>query len=185
MMLNEITATAGAHRRRKRVGRGEASGHGKTCGRGNKGFQSRAGGGARRLTEGGQMPLFRRLPKRGFSNFEFRTEYQVVNVGVLNEHFDQGGRVDVESLRKLNLVQGPRPLVRILGHGKLSKKLTVTAHAFSGQARAAIEQAGGTVQVIERPDRAAQARAKRNTAKKSAPKKSAPKKGDTAPPAGA
>jgi large subunit ribosomal protein L15 len=179
MMLNEITATVGGHRRRKRVGRGESSGHGKTCGRGNKGFQSRAGGGARRLTEGGQMPLFRRLPKRGFNNYEFRDEYQVLNVGLLNERFDQGARVDLESLRKLNLVQGPRPLVRILGHGQLEKKLTVQAHAFSGKARAAIEQAGGTVQVIERPDRAAQARAKRNSARKSAAKAG----GDKTPPA--
>ncbi len=181
MMLNEITATAGASRRRKRVGRGESSGHGKTSGRGNKGYQARAGGGARKLTEGCQMPLFRRLPKRGFSNFEFRTEYQVVNVGALNDEFDAGGRVDLDSLRKLKLVHGARPMVRILGHGKLEKKLTVQAHAFSGKARAAIEQAGGTVQVIERPDPAALARQKRNSAKKSAPAKG--EKG--APPAGA
>lgn len=168
MRLDQITAQAGAHRRRKRVGRGEASGHGKTCGRGNKGCQSRAGGGTRPLHEGGQMPIFRRLPKRGFSNFEFRTEYQVVNLARLDQAFSAGQTVNVESLRQHGLVSSEAPLVKILGTGGLSKKLTVEAHAFSASAAEAIEKAGGTVQRIERGTPADKARAKRNTTKKKA-----------------
>ncbi len=168
MRLDEITALAGAHRRRKRVGRGEASGHGKTCGRGNKGCQSRAGGGTRILHEGGQMPIFRRLPKRGFSNFEFRTAYQVVNLARLDKIFSAGQAVDVAALRQHGLVSGDAPLVKILGTGTLSKKLSVEAHAFSASAAEAIEKAGGTVKRIERGVPADKARAKRNTAKKKA-----------------
>jgi large subunit ribosomal protein L15 len=165
MMLHEVTKLAGAHKRRKRVGRGEGSGHGKTCGRGNKGDQARSGGGARPLTEGGQMPLFRRLPKRGFSNFRFRTRFEIVNVGRLNECFEDGATVDIDALKKLRLVRGARPLVRILGDGKLEKRLTVTAHVFSEKARRAIEQAGGKVVELGRPDPAAKAAQKRRTAK--------------------
>lgn len=166
MMLNEITMRAGAHRRRKRVGRGEASGHGKTCGRGNKGCQSRAGGGVRPLHEGGQMPIFRRLPKRGFSNFEFRTEYQVVNLSRLEKTFADGQTVDAAALRQQGLVRGTAPLIKVLGSGALSRKLTVEAHAFSAAAKDAIEKAGGTARLIERTAAADKARAKRNTAKK-------------------
>ena len=168
MMLHEVTSQAGGHQRRKRVGRGEASGHGKTCGRGNKGCQSRAGGGTRLLHEGGQMPIFRRLPKRGFSNFHFRAAYQVVNLAALSELFQDGQTVNVDALCKANLVRGGEAWVKILGDGKLTKKLTVVAHAFSAGAKAAIEKAGGTAQVIEQRDPAQQARAKRNTAKKKA-----------------
>jgi large subunit ribosomal protein L15 len=166
MMLNQITTQAGAHARRKRVGRGESSGHGKTCGRGNKGCQSRAGGGTRPLHEGGQMPIFRRLPKRGFSNVQFRTVYQVVNLGSLEESFNDGQTADVKSLRRLGLLRGETALVKVLGTGTLLKKLTVEAHAFSESAKAAIEKAGGTAKLIARSDPAAKARAKRNTAKK-------------------
>ena len=165
MMLNDVTSQAGATKRRKRVGRGESSGKGKTCGRGHKGVQSRSGGGTRRLSEGGQMPLFRRLPKRGFSNFDFCTRFEIVNVGTLDRHFDDGGTVDVDALRKLRLVDGAKPLVRILGKGKLEKKLTIHAHAFSAGAKAAIEQAGGKAEVIERRPAAEKAAQKRNTAK--------------------
>lgn len=168
MMLNQITAQAGAHRRRKRVGRGESSGHGRTSTRGNKGCQSRAGGGPRPLLEGGQMPGFRRLPKRGFNNYEFRTEYQVVNLERLELHFADGQTADIAALRRLRLVSGAEPLVKILGAGTLTRKLTVQAHAFSQSARAAIEQAGGTVQVLEQRDPAEQARAKRGRAQRTA-----------------
>ncbi len=168
MMLDEVTARAGGHRRRKRVGRGEASGHGKTCGRGNKGCQSRAGGGTRPLHEGGQMPIFRRLPKRGFSNFEFRTVYQVVNLARLEETCSSGQTVNVESLRKLGLVRGGSPLVKILGTGTLSKNLTIEAHAFSASAKEAITKAGGSVKLIERANPAQKARAKHKTAKQKA-----------------
>jgi len=166
MMLNQITAEAGAHHRRKRVGRGESSGHGKTCTHGNKGCQSRAGGGVRPLTEGGQMPLFRRLPKRGFSNFHFRTQYAVVNVADLEAAFGAGDAVNADALVGAGLIANTALPVKILGAGTLGKKLNVTAHAFSGKAKAAIEQAGGTVQVIPQRDPAALAKAKRRTAKK-------------------
>lgn len=164
MMLNEITAQAAANKRRRRVGRGDGSGHGKTSGRGHKGAQARSGCDIRPLTEGGQMPLFRRLPKRGFSNFNFRTRYDIVNVGTLNERFEDGDTVDVDVMRKLRLVQTVRPLVRILARGSLEKKLTVEAHAFSQKARQAIERAGGTARLVERQSAAEKAKAKRNTA---------------------
>lgn len=165
MMVNDITAQAGAAKRRKRVGRGESSGQGKTCGRGHKGARSRSGCDIRPLTEGGQMPLFRRLPKRGFNNFNFRREYQIVNIGTLNERFDDGDKVDIATLQQCRLVQARLPRVRILGKGKLEKKLTVEAHAFSQHAREVIEQAGGTVSLIECQSPAEKAAAKRNTAK--------------------
>jgi large subunit ribosomal protein L15 len=165
MMLSEITSRAGRHKRRKRVGRGESSGKGKTAGRGHKGCQSRAGGGVRPLTEGGQMPIFRRLPKRGFSNYNFRNEFTVVNVAQLERCFADGDTVDPDTLGKLRLIRASAPRVKILAQGGLAKKLTVEAHAFSAKARQAIEAAGGTVKLIELRDPAALARAKRNSAK--------------------
>ena len=165
MMLNEITVRAGAYKRRKRVGRGDGSGKGKTCGRGHKGCQSRSGGGVRPLTEGGQMPFFRRMPKRGFSNFQFRDEFEIVNVGALDQRFRDGDTVDTDVLRKLRLVHGRKPRVRILGRGQLDKKLTVTAHAFSHKAKEAIEKAGGTANLIEQKTRAEKGAAKRLSAK--------------------
>jgi large subunit ribosomal protein L15 len=165
MMLSEITSKAGRHKRRKRVGRGESSGAGKTAGRGHKGCQSRSGGGVRPLTEGGQMPIFRRLPKRGFSNYNFRNDFAIINVAQLERSFADGDTVDPDVLRKLRLIQGPAPRIKILAKGALAKKLTVEAHAFSNKARQVIEDAGGTVKLIELRDQAALARAKRNTAK--------------------
>lgn len=166
MQLHEITQKAGARHRRKRVGRGESSGHGRQSGRGNKGAQARAGGGVRRLTEGGQMPIFRRLPKRGFNNFNFRVEYEIVNLDSLNDSFTDGTSVNLDALREHRLVQGADPMVKILGRGELQRKLTVEAHAFSKTARESIEKAGGSVRVIERKDPAKLAKAKRNAAKK-------------------
>lgn len=165
MMLSEITKAAGRHRSRKRVGRGTSSGRGKTSGRGHNGCLSRSGGGPRPLTEGGQMPIFRRLPKRGFSNVKFHKEFEIVNVAELERCFSDGDTVDLDALQKLRLIQGSPGLVKILAKGSLGKRLTVEAHAFSQKARAAIEAAGGSVQVIEQLDRVAAARAKRNTAK--------------------
>lgn len=164
MMTHEITKLAGGRRRRKRVGRGESSGLGRTCGRGNKGAQARSGWGGRILSEGGQMPIFRRLPKRGFSNFRFRTEYAVVNVGALDERFRDGQSVDPQALRRAGLVRASDAPIKILGEGELKCRLTVSAHAFSAAARAAIEKAGGAVQVIERTEPAAAARARRRGA---------------------
>lgn len=165
-MIHEITSLAGAHKRRKRVGRGESSGLGKSSGRGNKGAQARAGGGVRRLTEGGQMPLFRRLPKIGFSNFNFRTEYDVVNLDTLGKHFAAGDSVTPDSLRDKRLVQRTGAVIKILGRGELPHKLNFEVHAVSATARAAIEKVGGGIKLIESKDRAALAKAKRMSAKK-------------------
>ncbi len=163
MQINEITSEAGANRRRKRVGRGIGSGSGKTCGRGSKGHASRSGGGAKRMTEGGQMPIFRRIAKRGFSNTNFRTEYELVNLGTLEKRFEDGAVVDFDNLRRHRLVHKAGALVKVLAKGKLNKKLTIEAHAFSASAKQAIEQAGGTIKLIERADPAEQWRAKRRT----------------------
>ena len=165
MMINDITAKAGAHKPRKRVGRGESSGTGKTSGRGHKGYQARSGGGPHSLHEGGQMPIFRRIPKRGFNNANFRTEYDVVNLASLEQRFSDGDTVGPEALHSLNLVGGGAARVKVLAKGELTKKLTVEAHAFSGKAREAIERAGGKVNLIDVVDSAKRAREKRNSAK--------------------
>lgn len=164
MMIHELTAEAGPHKRRKRVGRGESSGHGKTCCRGYKGAQSRAGYTPHPLFEGGGLPLFRRIPKRGFSNFHFRTDYAPVNLADL-EAFSAGDKVNLAGLKARNLVDGRAERVKILGDGALSKKLTLEVDAVSETAKAAIEKAGGTIQLIQRPDHAAVAKAKRGAAK--------------------
>ena len=148
MELADITSKAGAHEKRKRVGRGRGSGHGKTCGRGHKGSGQRAGGSIRRLTEGGQMPLFRRIPKRGFSNAPFKTEYDIVNVCDLDELFSNGDEITKQTLVKVGLLRNDRVLVKILGDGDLAKKLTVLADRFSKSAREKITAAGGTVSEI-------------------------------------
>lgn len=178
MMLHEVTAEVGAHKRRKRLGRGEASGVGKTSGRGNKGLKSRAGGGVRPLTEGGQMPLFRRLPKRGFSNVQFRTEYQIVNLDRLSKQFDSGATIDPQALKDAGLIRRAKDLVRVLARGGLDKQLTIRAHAFSQQARELIEKAGGVAEVIERKTPAEKAAEKRGRNK---PAKRKPAKAAKAP----
>jgi large subunit ribosomal protein L15 len=144
MRLHDLKATPGARRRRTRRGRGIGSGLGKTSGRGMKGQKARAGGGVRPGFEGGQMPLIRRLPMRGFKN-PFRVEYEVVNVGELNV-FDPNTDVTVELLRARRLVRRPLP-VKILGEGELDRPLTVHAQKFSGSARTKIEAAQGRVEV--------------------------------------
>ncbi len=148
MELADITSKAGAHEKRKRVGRGRGSGHGKTSGRGHKGSGQRAGGSIRRLTEGGQMPLFRRIPKRGFSNAPFKTEYDIVNVCELDELFSNGDEITKQTLVKVGLLRNDRVLLKILGDGDLAKKLTVLADRFSKSAREKITAAGGTVSEI-------------------------------------
>ncbi len=147
-MLNyEITSVAGRHKTRRRVGRGTGTGHGKTCGRGHKGSGSRAGSSSMSLYEGGQMPLFRRLPKRGFSNYKFATRYEIVNVSQL-ERFDDGAAISVEQLSNAGLVGNLKAKVKILGDGELTKKLRVTAHKFSKSAEQKIMGCGGTAKVI-------------------------------------
>lgn len=146
MKLDDILSAAGKHKLRKRVGRGTGSGHGKTSGRGTKGMGARAGSRRRLAYEGGSNPLLLRIPQRGFSNFRFRKEYQPVNVEAL-ERFDAGSTVDPAALASVGLISDVASLVKILGDGGLTKKLTVVADAFSGSAKAKIEQAGGGVQV--------------------------------------
>lgn len=147
-MLNyEITSIAGKHKSHKRVGRGNGSGHGKTSGRGHKGAGSRSGAKSVELYEGGQMPLFRRLPKRGFSNFNFATRYQIVNISQL-ECFEDGGVVDATVMMKAGLIGNQKSKVKILGDGKLTKKLEIIADKFSKSAEQKIVDCGGTVKVI-------------------------------------
>ncbi|MDH7598849.1 MAG: 50S ribosomal protein L15 [Sedimentisphaerales bacterium] len=147
MYSHQITAIAGPHRKRKRVGRGRGSGHGKTCGRGSKGALSRSGATRCSLKEGGQMPLFRRLPKRGFSNALFGVDFQVVNVGRL-EAFEDGAEVTIERLLEAGLINKPQMPVKVLGDGRLTKKLTVYAHKFSRSAQDKITSCGGEVKVL-------------------------------------
>jgi large subunit ribosomal protein L15 len=149
MMIHEITAQVGKHKRRIRVGRGESSGHGKTSGRGTKGSGARTGGEIPFGSEGGNMPLFRRLPKRGFNNNAFRQRFSIVNVGDLQIHFDGGATVDASALIAKGLVRDERYPVKILGDGELSKKLTVIAGKFTEQAAEKITKAGGTMQTLE------------------------------------
>ncbi len=147
MLNHEITSIAGKHTRRRRVGRGTGTGHGKTCGRGHKGGGSRAGSTSISLYEGGQMPLFRRLPKRGFSNKNYATRCEIVNVSQL-ERFDDGAAVGLEQLSDVGLIGGAKSKVKILGKGELTKKLQVTAHKFSRTAEQKIVASGGITKVI-------------------------------------
>lgn len=149
MRLHDLKPTPGSKHRRKRLGRGEASGHGKTSGRGGKGQTARSGSSIRPGFEGGQMPLIRRLPKRGFNNARFATRYIPVNVEALNR-FDDGTVVDEALLRQVGLANGRADGIKILGDGELTRKLTVRAHAFSASARAKIEAKGGSCEVISK-----------------------------------
>jgi len=149
MMIHEVTEKAGKHKARKRVGRGIGSGHGKTSGRGHKGAGSRSGSGGsiRASREGGQMPLFRRIPKRGFSNARFTKKWYAVNVKALEERFQVGAEVTPETLVKVGLIPNTKLPVKLLGEGDLKKKLNVTVAAYSTGAKAKIEQAGGVANV--------------------------------------
>ncbi len=146
MKLHELKPNPGAKHRRKRLGCGESSGLGKTCGRGHKGQKSRSGGGVRPGFEGGQMPLHRRLPKKGFSNLRFRAKIAIVNVAQLNAKFEDGTTVNEQSLREAGLVKGRKDAIKVLGNGDLERKLTVTVDAVSASAREKIEKAGGSVE---------------------------------------
>lgn len=150
MELAEITKLAGRHKRRRRVGRGPGSGRGKTCGRGHKGGGSRAGWKIRGMAEGGQMPIFRRLPKRGFNNAQFATRFNIVNVADLEQRFEQGAHVTAAALHDAGLIRRKKLGVKVLGEGALTKALTVEATRFSKQAAAKISAAGGEVKVVAR-----------------------------------
>ena len=147
MKLHELSPVPGSNRKPKRLGMGTGSGTGKTAGKGNKGQKSRAGRSVAPYFEGGQMPLSRRLPKRGFSNFRFAKNYEIVNVKDIEEKFDSGSTITVEDLRERGLVSGSS-LVKILGDGELTKSFTVIAHAFSASATSKINAAGGKLEVI-------------------------------------
>jgi large subunit ribosomal protein L15 len=149
MRLHNLKPRPGAKHRTKRLGQGESSGHGKTSGRGGKGQTARSGSSIRIGFEGGQMPLIRRIPKRGFNNARFATKYNGVNVEDLNK-FDDGARVDEIALGAVGLSNGKSDGVKILGTGELTKKLTVVASAFSASAKAKIEAKGGTCEVAGR-----------------------------------
>ncbi|MCR5307823.1 MAG: 50S ribosomal protein L15 [bacterium] len=145
-MLNELKPVPGARHSRKRIGRGTGSGHGKTAGKGNKGQNARSGGGVRPGFEGGQIPLFQRLPKRGFNNIN-RKEYAIVNLCDLNQ-FEDGTVVTPDLLIDAKIIKDIKSGVKILGCGTLEKKLTIKAHKFSASASEEIAKAGGTAEVI-------------------------------------
>jgi large subunit ribosomal protein L15 len=143
----QITSVAGKHKTRKRLGRGSGSGNGKTCGRGHKGSRSRSGADRSGLREGGQIPIYRRMPKRGFSNVQFADKYEIVNVSQL-ERFEDGSVVGLQQFSDVGLVDRGSSKVKILGGGALTKRLQVTAHKFSKAAEQKITGCGGTVQVV-------------------------------------
>ena len=147
MKLHELRPAAGSKKAPKRVGRGTGSGLGRNAGKGEKGQNARSGGGVRPGFEGGQLPLFRRLSKRGFNNYEFRTVYSTVNVSDLNR-FEDGTVVDVALLKEVGLIKKELDGVKVLGSGELTKKLTVKANAFTKSAQEKIETIGGKTEVI-------------------------------------
>lgn len=146
MKLHELKPNPGSSKNRKRLGRGTATGQGKTAGRGMNGQKSRSGGGVRPGFEGGQMPLYRRLPKRGFTNI-FGTQFAEINVEVLNK-FEDGAEITPEILKSEGIIKKQLDGVKVLGNGELAKKLTVKAHKFSKSAVEKIEAAGGKAEVI-------------------------------------
>ena len=147
MKLNTMHPAEGATETRKRIGRGIGSGNGKTAGKGHKGQNARSGGGVRPGFEGGQLPLYRRLPKRGFSNAKFKVRYATINLSDLNK-FEDGAVVTPELLKEMGLVKNQLDGIKVLGNGTLEKKLTVKAHNFSTRAQAEIERLGGKIEVM-------------------------------------
>jgi len=154
MDLSTLQNAPGARKTRKRVGRGHSAGQGKTCGRGHKGQKSRSGYSARRGFEGGQMPLYRRLPKRGFHHQD-RFPFAIINVDVLEQKFDEGTVVTPELLYEAGLLEAAKGGVKVLGRGELSKNFILKVHAVSPGAKAKIEAAGGVVELIVPPKKAA------------------------------
>jgi large subunit ribosomal protein L15 len=151
MKLHDLRPAKGSKKPRKRVGRGDSSGSGKTAGRGTKGQKSRSGGNIPPYFEGGQLPLVKRLPRvRGFVNI-FKTQFATVNLDRLNERFDKGDEVTPSALTEVGLIKSPNELVKVLGRGELKKPLTIKAHGFSASARAKIEAAGGSVEELALP----------------------------------
>jgi len=160
MRLHDLKPNPGAKHRRKRLGIGESSGKGKTSGKGHKGQKARSGGSIRPGFEGGQMPIYRRLPKRGFNNAAFKTTYGVVNLDSLEKSFSAGDSVTEDSLRKAGLVNGRFDGVKILGRGEITKPLNVLVDEVSATAREKIEKAGGSVELPKADAVAARVKAK-------------------------
>lgn len=147
MKLHTLAPNKGAKHRVKRLGCGESSGHGKTSGKGNKGQKARSGSGTRVGFEGGQMPLHRRLPKRGFNNINFKTKVEVVNLSQLEKAFNDGDTVNEEALRKAGLINRACEQVKVLGQGEITKKLVLVVDTISASAKEKVEKAGGSVEV--------------------------------------
>jgi large subunit ribosomal protein L15 len=164
--LNNLRPTPGARRRRKRVGRGPSSGSGKTSGRGHKGQKARSGYSRRGAFEGGQMPLSRRLPKRGFHH-EQQYPLSAVNLDVLDKHFESGAEVTAEALVAKRLIKGVKGGVKVLGRGELTKKLNLKVAAISGSARGKVEAAGGSIELHEAAPARAVVRRGQGTSKES------------------
>ena len=148
MKLHELSPAEGSVKENYRKGRGAGSGNGKTAGKGHKGQNARSGGGVRPGFEGGQLPLYRKLPKRGFNNFRFGKKYVIVNVGTLNDKFNDGDVVDCAALLASGIVNKVFDGVKVLGEGDITKKLTVKAAIFSASAKEKIEAAGGKTEVV-------------------------------------
>jgi large subunit ribosomal protein L15 len=173
LRLHNLKPRPGARHRVKRLGCGESSGHGKTSGKGHKGQKARSGGSIRLGFEGGQMPLIRRLPKRGFNNAAFKTTYAPVNLAELDKLSVQGV-IDEAALRKSGLVNGGWSGVKVLGDGEVTKALSVKVHAISASAREKIEKAGGSVELVAKKTYPARNSAKEAAAAKRKPKASKP-----------
>ena len=148
MKLHELAPAPGSTKEHFRVGRGAGSGNGRTAGKGHKGQNARSGGGVRPGFEGGQMPLYRRLPKRGFNNYNFATKYAIVNLSDLEKKFEDGAVIDTEAMIQCGLVNNQYAGIKVLGDGELTKKFTVKAAAFSKSATEKIEAAGGKAEVM-------------------------------------
>jgi ribosomal protein L15, bacterial/organelle len=147
MRLHTLSPNPGAKKRRKRLGQGESSGKGKTAGKGHKGQKARSGGSIRLGFEGGQMPLIRRLPKRGFNNAAFKTVYGIVNLDDLEKRFEAGASINESVLRESGLIRGRIDGVKLLGRGELSKKLSIEVDSVTASAREKVEKAGGTIAI--------------------------------------
>lgn len=147
MNLHTLKPRPGSKHRSKRLGCGESSGHGKTSGKGHKGQKARSGGSIRLGFEGGQMPLIRRIPKRGFNNAQFKIRFAVVNVGDLNA-FDDGATINEQTLLDAGIIRRPYDAIKVLGGGELGKKLVIAVGKISEAARNAVETAGGTVKLL-------------------------------------
>lgn len=147
--MEQLKAPKGSHKKKKIVGRGNGSGVGRSSRRGHDGQNSRSGGGVRLGFEGGQMPLFRRIAARGFSNYPFKKEYEIVNLDTINKRYKSGDKVNADTLRAKGIVKKKNSLIKILGNGEVSKKLTFSVHMISASAQKKIEAAGGTIKELE------------------------------------